>query len=148
MFTTLTAHAVIAAATRAEQNKPLYSVKPAAFGEKTFTVERKGEPNRSYTVTLPGVYTTFPEGTCSCKGHAKNGVCPHVYMAIETAHEIAAEDAMIAELYEREEAREFMLETSREHAVGFSAEVLADTAAEIDDFEPYDNQTDYADGWH
>jgi hypothetical protein len=129
MFTTLTAHAVIAAATRAEQNKALYTVKPAAFGNDTFTVERKGEPDRSYTVILPGVLVTFPEGTCSCKGHAKNGICPHVYMAVETADEINAEEAMIAELYDREEARDFMLECSREHGVNFAADVLADTAA-------------------
>ena len=144
MFTTLTSHAVIAAATRAEQNASLYTVKPAAFGGAgTFTVTRKGEPDRSYTVTIPGVFTTMPEGTCSCKGHAKNGVCPHVYMAVEAA----AEEVMIADLYEREEAASFMLETSREHNVGFTAEVYDDTAAEFDP-EPYDNQTDYADGWH
>ncbi|MCX6366214.1 MAG: hypothetical protein NTX57_05835 [Armatimonadetes bacterium] len=130
MFTTLTAHAVIAAATRAEQNKAFYAVKPSAFGiAGTFTVERKGEPDRFYTVTLPGVFVTMPEGTCSCKGHEKNGICPHVYMAIETAEEIAAEEAMIADLYEREEAKDFMLNSSREHNIGFTAEVYADTAA-------------------
>ena len=126
MFTpTFTAHAVIAAANRAKQNASLYTVKPAAFGGAgSFTVTRKGEPERSYTVTVPGVFTTMPEGTCSCKGHQANGICPHVYLAMDAA----AEEAMIADLYEREEAKEFMLETSREHAVGFTADVYDDVA--------------------
>ncbi len=118
-----------------------------------FTVVSKSDPARRYKVTLPGYSQSYPEGKCNCQAWEKSakgsrlGVCKHIYIALEAAEDMASEEAMVADLYEREEAREFMLTSSIEHNVNFAADVMADTAAEFDP-EPYDNQTDYADGWH
>ena len=146
-----TAQAVIAAATRAELEFRQYVALPDDSPMELdgyLTIQHKVEPARRYLVILPGANSAYPEGKCTCPAWAKaNGVCKHVFIGKELAEEVAAEEAMVADLYERDEAARFMLESSREHNIGFSAEVCADTAASFDP-EPYDNQTDYADGWN
>jgi hypothetical protein len=135
MFTpAFTAQAVIAAATRAQAEKSQYQLftDDSPFQADGYvTIQHKGEPSRRYLVILPGASMAHPEGKCNCPAWSKaNGVCKHVYIALETLkeEEAAAEEVMLEELYEREEAKEFMLETSREHAVGFTAEVYDDVA--------------------
>jgi len=58
--------------------------------------------------------------TCQCEAFRKSGVCKHQY--------IVDEEIQIRQMEEAIEAREFMLETSREHNVGFSDEMLSDLA--------------------
>lgn len=130
MIFSLSAQAVIAAATRAQAEATQYEViscalvEPYPFNEEgTFFISRKDSPQRRYQVALPGVYTQHPEGWCTCPAWQKNGVCKHVYIASEEAEILARE----AEFDAAEEGRSFMLECSREHAVGFTAEILADT---------------------
>jgi hypothetical protein len=131
MFTnfTFTAQAVIAAATRAELEIRQYVALPddSPMGlDGYITIQHKTESRRRYLVILPGVNSAYPEGKCTCPAWAKaNGVCKHVFIG----KELAAEEAMIADLYEREEAKDFMLNSSREHNIGFTAEVYADTYA-------------------
>ncbi len=146
----LSAQAVIAAATRAQVEATRYQVVADAssdvwpFNEAgRFTIFLKADPQRRYRVALPGVLPQHPEGSCTCPAWQKEKVCKHVYIALEEAEILARE----AEHEAAEEGRSFMLECSREHAVGFTAEILDDTANGYDP-EPYDNQTDYADGWH
>ena len=133
MFTpTLSATAVIAAATRAHAEAGQYRVtahantQPYPFDMPGyFTVAHKAKPASRYSVVLPGANLAFAEGKCSCPAWEKSKVCKHVYIAIEENVILAAE-----QLFEEEmEAKEFMLETSREHNIGFSAEVYDDTAA-------------------
>jgi hypothetical protein len=140
MFTpSLDTRAIFTAANNAQAQKSQYTITADALTEPTpfngegqwFTVVSKTDASRRYKVTIPGFSPSYPEGKCNCQAWEKSakgsrvGVCKHVYLSVE----FAAEEAMIADLYEREEAREFMLETSREHNVGFTAEVMADTYA-------------------
>lgn len=136
MFTpsfTFTAQAVIAAATRAELEIRQYVALPDDSPMELdgyITIQHKNDETRRYLVILPGVNSAYPEGKCTCPAWAKaNGVCKHVFIGKELAEETAAEEAMIADLYEREEAKDFMLSSSREHNIGFTAEVYADTYA-------------------
>ena len=138
MFTPIIeTRAIFTAANNAQAQKSLYTVtadaltEPAPFnGEGWFTVVLKSDASRRYKVTIPGTFQSYPEGKCSCRAWVKSanggrvGVCKHVYMAVE-----AAQDAALETFEEEMEAREFMLEASREHNIGFSAEVYDDTAA-------------------
>ena len=133
MFTTtLSAQAVFTAANNAAQRAHLYSItadaqtEPYPFnGEgEWFTITHKAEPSRRYKVTLPNRSESYPEGKCNCPAWEKSGVCLHVYIC--DAH---AEEAAAVETFEKEmEAREFMMEASREHNIGFTAEVYDDVA--------------------
>jgi predicted DNA-binding protein (UPF0251 family) len=129
---TLSAQAVIAAANRAQAEATRYQVVADAtsdvwpFNEAgRFTIFLKADPQRRYRVTLPGVLPQHPEGKCSCPAWQANGVCKHVFITLEEAEILARE----AENEEQEEAASFMRECSREHAVGFTAEILDDVAA-------------------
>lgn len=125
----LTAYAVFTAERNARAQKALYTILFAAAGSPLSNevyVQKTGNRDDYYTVMLSLDSKSTPL-TCTCKFFAKNAICKHCYL-VAWAQEAAAEEAMIADLYEREEAREFMLETSREHAVGFSAEVYDDVA--------------------
>jgi hypothetical protein len=129
---TFTAQAVIAAATRAELEIRQYVALPDDSPMELdgyITIQHKTENHRRYLVILPGVNGAYPEGKCTCPAWAKaNGVCKHIFIGKELAEEATAEEAMIADLYEREEARDFMLNSSREHNIGFSAEVYDEVA--------------------
>lgn len=59
--------------------------------------------------------------TCTCTQFAEQGVCKHQRMVDEELEIRAMEEA--------QEAGEYLLECSREHLVGFAAEVMADTWA-------------------
>jgi hypothetical protein len=132
MFTPIIdTRAIFTAANNAQAQKSLYTVSADALtepypfnGEGWFTVVSKSDASRRYKVTIPGTSQSYPEGKCSCRAWGKSGVCKHVYMAVEVA-----QDAALETFEEEMEARDFMLECSREHNVGFTAEVMADTYA-------------------
>ncbi len=123
----LTAHAVFTAERNARTKYAQYNVLFSIDGvlADTVFIDHKEDETRRYTVRLDA---QFHPVACTCKYAEKNAICLHQFIVARKQEE-ASEEAMVADLYEREEAREFMLETSREHAVGFSAEMLADTAA-------------------
>ncbi len=144
----LTAHAVFTAERNARAQKSQYQVlfpNPGDILTDEVFVCKWDDADTRYTVTLSLDSKRTPTA-CTCKFFQKNAICKHQYLCV-WEQDSAAENAMVADLYEREEAREFMLTSSIEHNVNFAADVMADTAAEFDP-EPYDNQTDYADGWH
>lgn len=77
-------------------------------------VVHKTDETRKYLVDLN-------DGTCQCRQFAEKGVCKHQKM-VDDEIEIRAMETM-------QEDGEYLLECSREHLVGFSADVLADTWA-------------------
>ena len=101
---TFTAQAVIAAATRGEleirQYVALADDSPMEL-DGYLTIQHKDDATRRYQIILPGVNRAYPEGKCTCPAWAKaQGVCKHVFIGKGLAEETAAEEAMIADLYE------------------------------------------------
>lgn len=130
MIISLNASAVIAASKKAEAERSLYIVsadrftQPEPFNDPHwFTIWPKSDPERRYQVTVPGYSPTWPEGKCTCPAWKKEGICKHIYMAVEEDALLTAEE----EHDERDRAAEFMRECSREHHSGFTAEVYSDT---------------------
>ena len=109
----------------------------------TVYIDRKDDDTRRYSVILDELARPV---SCTCKFAEKNAICLHQFIVARIQEEEALELAE-TEHELREEASEFMCESLREHNIGFAAEVLEATAAEWNP-EPYDNQTDYADGWN
>lgn len=76
-------------------------------------VTHKQDPKRSYMVDTG-------DGSCECEQYTRQGICKHLRMVEEEIEVRAMEEGM--------GAAEFLLECSREHAVGFTAEIHADLA--------------------
>jgi hypothetical protein len=141
----LSAQAIFTAERNARTKFDLYRVLFSIDGvlADTVFIERKDDDSRRYRVMLDELARPV---SCTCKFAEKNAICLHQFI-VARAQEIAAVELAEEDFAQREDAALLMRETSREHNVNFAAEILADTAAEWDP-EPYDNQTDYADGWH
>ena len=78
-----------------------------------YVVHQSGDEARRYWVNVN-------TGTCTCEQFLRAGCCKHGYLVDEEIQIRAMEEAI--------EANDFMLSCSREHNVGFAAEVMADTA--------------------
>lgn len=79
-----------------------------------YVCHKSGDKARQYWVDAN-------KKTCTCTQFAEQAVCKHLRMVDEELEIRAMEQA--------QEDGEYLLECSREHLVGFTAEVLADTWA-------------------
>lgn len=77
-------------------------------------VHNSGDKARQYIVHLK-------MNNCTCEQHKRAGICKHRRMVDE--------EVEIREMEQAQEDGEYLLECSREHLVGFTADVLADTLA-------------------
>lgn len=63
---------------------------------EAFTITKPaqdGDEPTQYKGWLPGGMLQFPEGKCDCQQWGKEGVCKHVYFAMEEAHNYARWEA-------------------------------------------------------
>lgn len=109
-----TTSAIETAIKNAARDAKNYNLNDLMASEGWWLVVHKTEPGRSYIVDVNA-------GTCECRQFAEQGVCKHQRMVDEELEIRAMEEA--------QEAGEYLLECSREHLAGFTAEVLADTWA-------------------
>ena len=106
--------AIETAIKNAARDSKNYNLNDLLAEEGMWLVVHKTDQNRRYIVDTNEV-------SCECEQFARVGCCKH--------QAIVDEEIQIRAMEEGIEANDFMLSCSREHNVGFTAEVLADTAA-------------------
>jgi hypothetical protein len=110
-----TTSAIETAVKNASRDAKNYSLIDTLAAEGLWYVcHKSGDKTRRYFVDAN-------KKTCQCEAFARTGVCKHQKM-VDDEIEIRAMETM-------QEDGEYLLECSREHLVGFTAEVLADTWA-------------------
>lgn len=113
MKITPTTTAIETAIKNAARDANNYILNDLLASEGWWLVVHKTDRNRRYVVDVN-------EGTCECPQFKEQGVCKHQRLVDEEV-EIRAMETM-------QEDGEYLLECSREHLVGFTADVLDDTA--------------------
>ena len=114
-FTTPTTEAIETAIKNGRRDATKYHICDFLSDLNLWKVSRKGaDRSRSYLVDSE-------LRTCQCEAFRKGGVCKHQY--------IVDEEIEIRAMEQAQEDGEYLLECSREHLVGFAAEVMADTWA-------------------
>ena len=120
----LTAHAVFTAERNARTKYDLYDAffSVDGFMADTVYIVHKEDETRRYTVRLDEKSRPV---SCTCKFASKNSICLHQFVIARKQEESAELETFEEEM----DAKDFMLECSREHNIGFSAEVYDDTVA-------------------
>ena len=107
-----TTSAIETAIKNAARDAKNYSLNDLLAAEGMWLVVHKTDSNRRYIVDMN-------EGSCECQQFLRAGVCKHMCLVDEAIEIRAMEEGV--------EANDFMLSCSREHNVGFAADVMADT---------------------
>jgi hypothetical protein len=109
-----TTSAIETAVKNAARDAKNYSLNDLLASDGMWLVVHKTDRNRRYIVDTN-------DRSCECEQFARVGCCKHQH--------IVDEEIQIRAMETMQEDGEYLLECSREHLVGFAAEVMADTWA-------------------